>query len=554
MNKIFLMIYLIAACIFTPEMLYGQKNIGEFNKKEDDIKGNLLKEVERIPGANTAVKWDTPVAEIKQYINKTKELSKKIEVRVEACKKALKDLTEIPENEITSNVEFKWWTEGVITAYEGVIRFLKANIEIAEKELNSDSRKVSSEKVNEKGNNGVPSTTTSDEDFWSDNGNRTSNNTSSSSINSDSSAGSVDKNFVSASNFNSNLSHINEGEYFKDNNGQHYQRTADGAKIVDKYSYERAQANKITADFERQKVERIRVKAATTHAISTAFTSYYAMGVAGQNLKHASSFDGHFDNLEDLNYAFAQKLNEVSRMGDELKTVSVQSVQNYAQAVSAANSTGNADYTAYGQALGALGGIAAGIKADKAAKEAREELRAQREAHERSIKARQLKALMGIREEINNMFPEGGMPLSSHKIDAPVLYLFAYASNKNEWNEDKTVAMTVSNVIPVYRYSDGTYPYVANVKRTFENGGMSNPIVVGYFTDQAMAEKYQQSLVDVADQGRFKVSHVKIKVLRKDADKPASTETDFWGNQVNPDANSKKKPVTKKKEDDFWNN
>src|SRR5690606_41017621 len=123
--------------------------------------------------------------------------------------------------------------------------------------------------------------------------------------------------------------------------------------------------------------------------------------------------------LEDLNYAFAQKLNEVSRMGDELKTVSVQSVQNYAQAVSAANSTGNADYTAYGQALGALGGIAAGIKADKAAKEAREELRAQREAHERDIKARQLQALLNIRGEIDDMFPEGGMHLSSHKIKAP---------------------------------------------------------------------------------------------------------------------------------------
>src|SRR5690606_26367390 len=156
-------------------------------------------------------------------------------------------------------------------------------------------------------------------------------------------------------------------------------------------------------------------------------------------------------------------------------------------------------------------------------------------------KARQLKALLGIREEINNIFPEGGMPLSSHKIDAPVLYLFAYASNKTEWKEDKTVAMTVSNVIPVYRYSDGTYPYIANVKRTFENGGMSNPIVVGYFTDQAMAEKYQQSLAGVAEQGRFQVSYVDIKVLKKDTDKPASAETDFWGNQVKSNTNDKKK-------------
>lgn len=51
---------------------------------------------------------------------------------------------------------------------------------------------------------------------------------------------------------------------------------------------------------------------------------------------------------------------------------------------------------------------------------------------------------MGIREEINNMFPEGGMPLNSHKIDAPVLYLFAYASNKTEWKEDKMITREFS--------------------------------------------------------------------------------------------------------------
>src|SRR5690606_17315964 len=160
---------------------------------------------------------------------------------------------------------------------------------------------------------------------------------------------------------------------------------------------------------------------AATQAINTTFTSFYAMRAAGQNLKDASRLEGHFDNIEDLNHAFAQKLSEVSQMGSELRATSVQSVQNNANALAAANTTSTANNHGYGQALGALGGIAAGISADKAEQRAREELRKEREAHEKSIKARQLQALINVRDEIGTMFLEGGMPLSSHKINESVL-------------------------------------------------------------------------------------------------------------------------------------
>ncbi|PRD49400.1 hypothetical protein C5745_01920 [Sphingobacterium haloxyli] len=509
---------------------YPADNYRQFQNSWQNL-NDLSKKQRQYPGNNEALlkkaitDCETLIQQYEKLKNSTQVSGKFIEPKLYAIDKSIESL----------NI---------------YIRDHQGELEQIKQKANKNTVVVSGTSSNNKTAQNSTTGTQHADDFWSDNGNRSSGNTTSSSANRQSTR----ENAVSDSDFKGNLRHVKEGDYFKDDKGQHYQRTARGATKVDRYTFERAQANRITADFERREAERAHMEAVTTHAINTTFTSYYAMRTAGQNLKDATSLDGYFDNVEDLNQAFAQKLSEVSRMGEELKAVSVQSVQNYAHAVSAANSTANADYTAYGQALGALGGIAAGIKADKAAKEAREELRAQREAHERNIKARQLEALLNIRGEIDNMFPEGGMPLSSHKIDAPVLYLFAYASNKNEWNEDKTVAMTVSNVIPVYRYNDGTYPYIANVKRTFETGGMSNPVVVGYFTDQAMAEKYQQSLVDVADQGRFQVSHVDIKVLKKDTDKSASAETDFWGNQVKPDANSKKKPVAKKKEDDFWNN
>lgn len=416
-----------------------------------------------------------------------------------------------------------------------VIGSNQASIEIAKKESEAKKR----EEVVSKGEE---SKSAVDDDFWSSTGkaNSQSNNTVA-----------AENSLIAESNFQNNLSHIKEGEFFKDSDGQYYQKTARGAKVVDKSTYERVQANKITADFQRREAERQHMEAVTTHAINTTFTSFYAMNAAGQNLKNATVLEGHFENVEDLNRAFAQKLREVSRMGDELRATSMQSTQNYARAVTAANATTATDY-AYGEVLSTVGGIAAGISADKAAKKAREELREQRAAHERDIKARQLIALMDIRGEIDNMFPEGGMPLSSHKITAPVLYLFAYSSNKTAWKQDKTVPVTLSNVIPVYRYSDGSYPYVSQIKRTFENADVTDPVIIGYFTDQATAEKYQQSFVEMAHHGRFLLNQVTIQVAEKKIDSTASAEIDFWGTSTKTNNNSQKKPITKKKEADYW--
>jgi hypothetical protein len=415
-------------------------------------------------------------------------------------------LPETPKNQVKSTIDDRTTTEQYIKDYEHLLGILKRAIPAAQEGMSDINARKQKEQENKKP---TSTSTRSSDDFWSANGNSSTANSSLGTVsNNNDNNKPVNEDDVPENNFKGNISHIKEGQYFVDDQGQHYLKTSRGARKVDKLDYERAQAQKITAKFEQEKAERLQVEAAAKHAINTTFTSFYAMRAAGQNLKDATSLEGHFENLEDLNQAFAQKLREVSRMGDELKAVAVNNAQNYAQAVTAANSTGTADYTAYGKALGALGGIAAGISADKAAKEAREELKAQREAHEKAIKARELKALTDIRKEIGNMFPEGGMPLSNHKINAPVLYLFAYSSNKTEWNQDKVVPLTISNVIPVYQYSDGSFPYISNVKRTFENGGISDPTVIGYFTDQAMAERYQESLLKVANQGRFLISEV----------------------------------------------
>jgi len=487
----------------SPEFSFGQNNIGEFNRKEYTILENLRKEDDglnfsRVIGFNT----ETSREILTQYINKAKQIVVKYEARIQKCNDALKNLKEIPSAEIKTNLEYKSTTEGIILEYELSIKAIKGRIETAQKMVDKFKEKPSEAKVAESEKSQTSSSSLqSNDDFWSE-------------------------------------SNRNSGE----------------ARKVDNYSSERAKANKITADFERREAEQLHMESAATQAIASTFTSFYATRAAGQNLQDASKLEGHFDNIEDLNRAFSQKLSEVSEMGSELRSTSIQSAQNQANSLAAANTTSTSNYTAYGQALGALGGIAAGISADKAEQRARDELRKERDAQEKIIKARQLEALLSIREEIGKMFPEGGMPLSSHKINEPVLYLFAYYSNKSEWGENKTINMAISNVIPIYRYSDGTYPYISNVKRTFESGGISNPTIVGYFTDRNMAEKYLQSLKEVAEQGRFLLSNIEIKVKEKETEKAVSASEDFWGNEVKSNPNNKKKTTPTKNNDNFWNN
>jgi len=168
---------------------------------------------------------------------------------------------------------------------------------------------------------------------------------------------------------------------------------------------------------------------------------------------------------------------------------------------------------------------------------------------EARIKKEKLDALITIRTEIGKVYTEGGMPLSSHKITAPVLYVFAYNTNKADWDKNQSVAMSISNVISVYRYSDGTYPYTSNVKQTFENAGINSPVLMGYFTNKTEAENYRNSLLDVAPNAKFAVKEVEVKVKEQKSGTTTNTsETDFWGTKTN----TKKQENIQNTETDFW--
>lgn len=388
----------------------------------------------------------------------------------------------------------------------------------------------------DKGNTGMRN-----DDFW--NGGANKNSSSSKGTSDTATIKPEDDTHRTASQFKGGLDDIKEGGYFKNDRGEYFRKENGNAVKVDKSVYDQAQADDIRKRQEEQErqAEELAVKLNTMTDVLA--TSFYTNRLA-DDLKSAGRLSGQYESVEDLNAAFREQLHTISRMGNELQNASVQNVQAYTSVVGA-SSTGY-DYSAI---TGAIGSIAASISAGNAERKARESLIRERNEEEARINAEKLEALVAMRQQIGKVFVEGGMPLTSHKVTAPALYVFAYSSNKAEWENNQAVLMSVSNIIPVYRYNDGTYPYTSNVKRIFENVGLSNPILMGYFTNETEAEKYRRSLLDVAPSAKFTVKEVEVKVKEQKANSTSNaSETDFWGIK----STTKKQETSQNTASDFW--
>ncbi|MGA9211284.1 hypothetical protein [Kaistella sp.] len=391
---------------------------------------------------------------------------------------------------------------------------------------------------------------TSTDDFWSDNNNK-SGQKSTSTTKADKGGGLYEKDvdFIANSKFKNNLNGVKDGEYFTDDTGNYYKKELGGARKVDRNTYERQAANKIYAQMEHRETERKQRDADFKQNLNNVSNSFYVMSGVRQGMRDASSLDSNFETIQELNAAFSQKMREISQMSIQLQQASTQGIQAYSSALSSANPSGY-DYSGTVSALGAIGSA---IAANNEAKKAREELKRQREEQEAAINKRQLDVLVAIRNEIGKIYIEGGMPLSTHKITAPVLYVFAYNSNKNDWNKNQSVPMSISNVISIYRYSDGTYPYTSNVKRTFESAGIGNPVLMGYFTQKNEAEKYRNSLVELAPNAKFVLKEVEVKVKEQNSNSQSTTssDVDFWGTKT-ADSKTKNNTDNNPSETDFW--
>lgn len=365
----------------------------------------------------------------------------------------------------------------------------------------------------------------------------------------------------------------NDGKYIAKDNGhlvyisesEYNQRKADHqANLVQQGEQARAklqekqnqQAQATLDNIHRQQQESIARKERSDAYMQSA--SYYAQDAsyAREARIDASGFQQNHTNLESLQADYNRKIQQLRQAGEQENIANQGAYANAAAGIAEAG-FGSSEIS---QSAGQLGAMIGGMVSSSNENKARQELKRQRDEQTARIKAAKTQALMELRAGISKTFPDGGMPISSHKITAPILYVFAYNSNKAEWEKDQSVPMNVSNVIPVYRYKDGTYPYTANVKRTFEAAGLKEPILMGYFTDKNEAEKYRHSLLELAPDANLIIKDIEVKQNQANSkgEKNYTQQNDFWGSGSSgePQApnNKEKKSSTPTKETNFWGN
>lgn len=267
------------------------------------------------------------------------------------------------------------------------------------------------------------------------------------------------------------------------------------------------------------------------------------------NLANLSSLSGNYSSIEELEAEFNEKYYSINSEVESLNAARDQQLQaTYNQLYSDASETDKA----VGQAAVAIGGFINGLKADKEKKEAREALQRQRQQAKAEIEAKRRAAMISLRTKFFGEFPDGGVPLSSHKVTVDELYFFSYVCDKDKVGADYAV-IAVSNVFPIARYGDGTWPFktsvVGDIKKTGATGTVT---LVGYYADKNMADQMRTSFLNLAEKCKLGTKDIAYK-----GKKSSGGGGDFWGNSTGKKAVAAGSDSTVivpavKKADDFW--
>lgn len=284
--------------------------------------------------------------------------------------------------------------------------------------------------------------------------------------------------------------------------------------------------------------------------------SYYAaeaVRTGKASLKEASSLTGSYNTVEELEAEFDQKYASISAEVENLTQARNQQLQS---AYNSLYSDASASSQAIGQAATQLGSYLNNIRAEKEERRAKEELQRQRNEQKARIEARKREALIALRKGFFNEFPDGGVPLSGHKVTVNELYFFSYVFDKNKIDAGPA-SVKVSNVFPIARYGDGTWPFKNNVVGDVKKAaaGEGPVTLVGYYATKEMADNMRTSFLNLASRSQIAVKDIAYKGKKA----ASGAATDFWGNGVKTTAKTSGDstvvtvPVKKKTDDDFWN-
>lgn len=275
------------------------------------------------------------------------------------------------------------------------------------------------------------------------------------------------------------------------------------------------------------------------------FAAVKAREDARQNVKDISTLSGNYSSVDQLMADFNQKMGQLNSAVSDLTAKKNQALYGSADATFGSS----AETAMYGEGIKAIGAIFNGAKEAKERKKAQEELKAQKEYMINNMLAQEKQLLTNIRVDLFGKFKEGALPLSSSTLKADVIYYFAYAYNPAQLGL-KQAQLYISNVFPISRYSDGTWPFKTSITNDIARLTSLDEVLHGYYTSQQEAQAMQVAMGEVFRKTGGEILPIVFKG-KKITSSAGTSVGDFWETGKKHSDSLATKPV---KKDDFWKN
>lgn len=361
-------------------------------------------------------------------------------------------------------------------------------------------------------------------------------------------------------------------EFFRTTDGKYYHKQGDQITEVSQAQYQQLKQQKVnqvqsqvtqtvtlTPEQQKRVVDDIMTKVKSEQQqsqqdwddINNKFSMQQNAYAAGNEAENASkelqantTLQGNYQSADQLMADFNQQMANINNLSNTIVEKRNEQVNT---SVDAAFS--DPQYKAYGEGVKLLGNLLNSANEAKERKQAMERLRQEKEAALNQMAAEQKSLLTQVRTSLFARFKEGSLPISSTKVNANTLYYFAYAYDPQQIGTQQTT-LYISNVFPISRYSDGTWPFKSNISSEISKLTPYSEVLHGYYTSKEEAESMRKGMINI---------FLKTGGYSKDISYKGKLNTgtinsgDFWetGKKKAADSSSTAKPV---KKDDFWNN
>lgn len=301
------------------------------------------------------------------------------------------------------------------------------------------------------------------------------------------------------------LQEVNMDDYYRHQTAQAQQR-----KAAAQQEHQRAAGAALQQHQERQRQQEARTAKLTAELdtrmnhLSSSFAAGARAEAARSNIRDLTRLQKNYESLEDLDADFENRANQLGRQFDNMRQAQRDKVD------ASVNAMFSGEHQGYGQAMGMLGKVAADNAVAKEEEAARAEMRRQRQQMEADIIARRKAKKLALRHELLATFPDTTIPLSSQKLEADTIYFFSYAHAPENISQDNP-ALTLTNVFPVSRRSDGSWPFKRNLNEELRAIVKGDTTWAGFYTSASDADRQRLQFLDFARKSGFVVKEVQYK-------------------------------------------